>query len=102
MLRALFVVCTGPPASLACTVKLNKPTPVGVPEITPLLAFSVRPDGNTPLASDHETGGVPPLALTEVVYGTFRTALGKTAVWIARGPACTVTSVLPLTEFNVA
>ena len=47
--------------SLTCTVKLLVPVPVGVPEITPVLAFSDKPVGKEPEVIDHVYGVVPPL-----------------------------------------
>jgi hypothetical protein len=47
--------------SVSLTVKLDEPAEPGVPEITPP-ADRLRPPGNDPLASDHEYGGVPPVA----------------------------------------
>ena len=55
------IVAVAPAASLTCTVKLDVPAVVGVPESTPA-AVSVNPAGNVPLASDHVYPGVPPLA----------------------------------------
>src|SRR5215475_10570516 len=49
------------------TVTLDTPIAVGVPEITPVLAASVSPAGNAPLAIDHVYGGVPPLAVSVAV-----------------------------------
>jgi hypothetical protein len=48
--------------SVTRTVKLLVPVAVGVPEITPVLAASVNPEGRTPEASDQPYGGVPPVA----------------------------------------
>jgi hypothetical protein len=44
-------------------VKLYVPATSGVPEITPVEAFSDRPGGNDPPLTDHEYGGTPPAAL---------------------------------------
>ena len=38
----------GEPESATLTVKLDWPADVGLPEITPLLAFRVRPVGSAP------------------------------------------------------
>ena len=56
MLSDLLAVCTGLPASLTWTVKLNVPVALGVPVIVPLLGLSVRPGGNVPLVRDHVYG----------------------------------------------
>ncbi len=52
-------------ASVTWTVKVVVLFPfcVGVPEITPVLAASDRPEGSVPEAMDHVYGVVPPLAL---------------------------------------
>jgi len=54
MLMADDVAETGV-ASVTFTVKLNNPVAVGLPEITPVLAFNVKPPGSGPLpgASAH-------------------------------------------------
>ncbi len=67
MLSGLVAVLTGMLASLACTVKLEVPAVEGVPEMVPLVALSVRPEGSNPLASDQVYGAVPPLAANVVV-----------------------------------
>jgi len=43
----------------AMTVKLNVPTVVGVPEITPAAPFKPNPEGRLPLAKVHVIGVVP-------------------------------------------
>jgi hypothetical protein len=48
---------------VALTVKLNAPIAVGVPEITPLAVFKLKPVGNVPLLID-QVIGVVPVALT--------------------------------------
>jgi hypothetical protein len=60
-------VCTGDPLSLTATVNVADPVAVGVPEMTPALE-SVRPAGKLPDASDHVYPGVPPVALSVVLY----------------------------------
>ncbi len=50
----LTVIVTGwlveePLALLACTVKVNVPVAVGVPERIPVVGFSVKPAGKLPL-----------------------------------------------------
>ena len=52
MLR--FFVAVAPTESSACTVKLESPPVAGVvPEMTPVLEFSVRPLGSAPAVIDH-------------------------------------------------
>src|SRR5271166_6509261 len=43
MLSGAIALAGGDSESLTCTVKLEVPAVVGVPEITPLLAFRVKP-----------------------------------------------------------
>ena len=45
--------CAGLPLSLTVAVKLNAPLAVGIPEITPLPAFSANPAGRLPELIDH-------------------------------------------------
>jgi len=53
-----------PPESVACTVKFHVPVPVGVPLITPLEPFNVRPAGRDPAAKDQANGDLPPLVVS--------------------------------------
>jgi len=48
--------------SVTCTVKLDVPIEVGVPEMTPVLAVRVRPDGGEPVTINQEYGAKPPVA----------------------------------------
>jgi hypothetical protein len=50
--EATDLVCAGLLLSLTVAVKVNVPLAVGVPEITPLLAVSVRPFGRLPEVID--------------------------------------------------
>ena len=43
-------------------MKLDVPTAVGVPDMIPVLLFSVNPIGSEPLDTDQLYGVVPPLA----------------------------------------
>ena len=60
-------VCTGDPLSFTDTVNVAVPVAVGVPEITPPLD-SANPAGRLPEANDQVYPGVPPLALSVVLY----------------------------------
>ena len=51
--------------STAATVKLNGPTLVGVPAITPA-ALNVTPPGRAPDCSDQPYGAVPPVAVSAI------------------------------------
>ena len=44
---------------IAVEVELNTTISVGVPEITPVVSFKIRPVGSVPLAIDHVIGVVP-------------------------------------------
>ena len=49
--RASVSVCTAPSVTLA--VNVETPAVVGVPLMTPVEGFSVRPAGSAPESSDH-------------------------------------------------
>ena len=68
MLNDFVAVCAvGAVESVTLAVKLNDPAVVGVPEIVPLAAASVRPAGNAPALTLQLYGVVPPLAAKVVV-----------------------------------
>jgi hypothetical protein len=48
-----------PAAFVALTEKLEVPTAVGVPEITPVATFKLNPAGSLPLAIAQVIGDVP-------------------------------------------
>jgi len=69
MLNDFVAVCAvGTVESVTLAVKVNVPAAVGVPEIVPLAAASVRPAGNTPELMLQLYGVVPSLACNVVVY----------------------------------
>ena len=55
----LNVFVAFPNGFAALIVKLNVPFTVGVPEITPVLPFKLKPFGSIPLAIDQVIGVVP-------------------------------------------
>lgn len=61
-----------PSASVSFTTKLYG-TPlafdesVAVPEIAPVVEFSVKPDGSVPCEIDHVYGALPPVAESELL-----------------------------------
>ena len=61
--RLAVAVCGGVLESFACTVKLEVPEPVGVPEIAPPLLI-VRPLGSEPFVVEKVYGEMPPAAPT--------------------------------------
>ena len=62
-LYALFLA-----ASVTCTVKLNEPVAVGVPERVPLAAFSEMLAGRAPAVTAQVYGAVPPVAASVCEY----------------------------------
>src|SRR5262249_5106226 len=63
--NARACVCGCAEESLACTVKESAPAvPVGVPDRTPVVAFSDMPVGRVPALTDHVTGPTPPVVVS--------------------------------------
>src|SRR5262245_41924611 len=94
--RTCVALC-GPAVTL--TVTVDTPLAVGVPEITPVAAASVRPAGSDPFVIDHEYGGVPPTTDSVVEYAVFTTPTGRLVVVITGPPGGrTVRVVLPLSS----
>ena len=50
--------------SVTITVRLKSPVAVGVPEITPVLVFRVKPAGRLPAEMLQVYGDMPPVACT--------------------------------------
>jgi hypothetical protein len=84
--RFADAVCDGGPALESCTLKLDEPGAVGVPEITPVEAFSESPAGRAPLIV-HVEVPAPPTDCSVALYGTPATAAGSDAVVTERGGA---------------
>ena len=63
-----------PPAFSALTLKLNILAAVGVPLISPVLVFRLKPDGRLPLSIDHEVGLLSPPALLYKLRQPYRSA----------------------------
>jgi hypothetical protein len=95
MLR--FAVAVLLSASVTFTVKLDVPVAEGVPEITPVLAFSVRPAGKLPLLMLHVYGVTPPVAVTVAEYATFTVPDGSDVVVII-----SVAGLIVMLRFAVA
>ena len=69
MPKAFVAVCAvGEVESFTCTVKLDVPAVVGVPEITPVEAAKVSPTGSDPELIVQVYGDVPPLAPSVALY----------------------------------
>jgi hypothetical protein len=66
--------------SLTVAVNCDVPLADGVPEITPVVAASVRPAGKLPDEIDHVYAGVPPLACNAVEYSVPSFPEGSVAV----------------------
>lgn len=62
MLKPAVVDCCGELESTTLTVKEDVPVEVGLPEICPVLVFSVRPLGKLPTLTLQIYGCVPPIA----------------------------------------
>ena len=59
---------------------------VGLPEMSPVVAFNVNPAGNLlPVASDHLYGAVPPVAVSDWEYFTLTVPPGRVAVVTVSG-----------------
>ena len=63
----------------ALTVKLNIPCASSVPEITPVVAFSVRPPGRLPLSTLHVMGATPTAARVSL-YAVSGVPFGRAVV----------------------
>src|SRR4029078_9541643 len=87
-------------ASVAWIVTAYVPAVVGVPEIRPVDAFSVRPAGSAPPATDQVTTPFPPVAVTVVAYQMLFRPAGSDAVPMATGAA--PIAIEPLAEAAVA
>ncbi len=61
-------------------MKLEVPVPVGVPDISPVEAFKLRPDGSEPRVTAHEYEGVPPAASRLALYAAPSVPSGRLAV----------------------
>src|SRR5580658_751355 len=70
------------------------PTPAGVPEITPVAEFKVRPCGSAPEAIDQVYGETPPVAVRVCEYGTLSWPFGSELVEMTTAVVCAVT-VMP-------
>jgi hypothetical protein len=60
--NCIAAVCAGEPASVTVIVKEKIPFEVGAPEITPVVADRLSPEGNCPPVTVQLYAGVPPLA----------------------------------------
>jgi len=56
------------------------PAVVGVPEICPLVPFTLSPPGNAPTVTLQLTGAVPPLEASVELYARFTSPAGSVAV----------------------
>ena len=88
--NAFVAVWAGEPESVACTVKLEVPTVVGVPLSTPAV-LSESPAGSVPEASDQKYGCVPPAAASVWEYASPTVPPARLAVVTTSGAGATVT-----------
>jgi uncharacterized protein (UPF0212 family) len=79
-----------PAAFVALTVKLKVFSAVGVPEITPVAPFKLRPAGKAPLSTVHVIGALP-LALSVCLSGAPTAPPGRDAVSIVGVPGAATT-----------
>jgi hypothetical protein len=75
-------VSFAPTASTTCSVKLNNPAAVGVPEIAPVLALRLSPAGSGPGDNDHVNGCVPPVTAAVWEYTALTVPFASTLVVI--------------------
>jgi len=78
-----------PPESNTCSVNVNEPAVVGVPEIPPRV-LNIKPGGSTPPVKFQPYGASPPLAATLAIYGTPAFPLGSEVVVMARSPVMAI------------
>jgi hypothetical protein len=79
------LLCAGLPESETVAVKRAATLTAGVPEITPVLAARLRPDGKLPAPIDQLYGAVPPFACKVAVYAEPLVAGPKPGVEIVKG-----------------
>lgn len=60
-------VLAGEPLSVTVTVNEYVPAAVGVPDITPVVPFKLKPVGKLPEVTAHVYDGLPPVALNVVL-----------------------------------
>src|SRR5215472_4363537 len=83
--------------SVTLTVKFAAPAAPGVPEMLPP-ADRLRPAGSVPLDTDHEYGGVPPVAPSVCEYATPTVPAGSEDVVITRAGGLMVSDSAAVAE----
>ena len=68
-----------PAESVARMVNVGEPPVVGVPDNTPVAAFSVKPAGNAPVETANVYGPVPPPPVSVCVYAVPTTPFASVA-----------------------
>jgi hypothetical protein len=91
------VCAVGVVESVTLAMKLNGPDAVGVPEIVPVAADSVRPPGKAPELTLQLYGVVPPVAARVVEYATPACPEGTELVVICTG--LTAAAIVILSDF---
>src|ERR1017187_10813987 len=85
--RSTVTECTGTAESLTLNVSgVAVMGFVGVPLISPVAAFKVRPAGNVPAVTCQLAGGTPPVDVSVCEYAVPTTPLGSDVVAIVSGP----------------
>lgn len=87
-------VAKAPAMSVTFSVKVNVPTFVGLPEITPVLVFRVRPGGRAPAVLLYVNGVEPALMAIPELYATPCVPFGIVVVVIVTGLLIVMLSVL--------
>jgi hypothetical protein len=86
IMNCLVATAAGREESLTSASKENVPDAVGLPEIFPLLAFSMRPLGRRPFTMDQCSAPTPPSACNEVEYEVPFVAFGSAGVTMTTFP----------------
>ena len=89
MVNALVAEIAGLPESVSWKVRFEVPGAVGVPLMTPVLAFKLRPAGSVPEAMLHVKGETPPLICRVTLYAVPTVAL-TSEVEVMAGSGVTV------------
>jgi hypothetical protein len=94
MVNGQVVVATEPLESV--TLIVNVPAVFGVPVIAPVDAFSVRPVGRVPLATENVNGAVPPVTVIAGLLNAVPTMPDVAVGQVSDGPPTIVNGHVPL------
>ena len=87
------LACVGLAESVTVTLKVVLPVVVGVPLRTPVLD-NAKPGGRLAALALQVYAGVPPLAVSVVVYGTLIVPAGSEVLVMVNGPPLPVTEIV--------